>query len=63
MKSLRVQGIYVGSRAMLDASLNAFAAAGLTPVVDRTFPFAQAKDAFRYLASAQHFGKVVITLP
>ena len=63
MKTLRVQGIYVGSRAMLQASLSAFAKEGVSPVVDRTFPFAQAKDAFRYLASAQHFGKIVISLP
>jgi NADPH:quinone reductase len=32
------------------------------PHVDRTFPFAQAADAYRYLESNQQIGKVVITL-
>jgi hypothetical protein len=29
-------------------------------VIDRRFPFAEAKDAYRFLKSAKHFGKVVI---
>ncbi len=62
-KSLRVQGIYVGSRSMLREVLDAFVEGGIRPVVDRTYPFAEAQAAFRYLQSAQHFGKVVITLP
>jgi NADPH:quinone reductase-like Zn-dependent oxidoreductase len=32
----------------------------LRPVVDRVFPFDRAPDAFRYLESAAHFGKIVI---
>jgi len=32
------------------------------PHVDRTFPFEQAADAYRYLESNQQVGKVVITL-
>ncbi len=63
-KSLRVQGIYVGSRSMLEALANAVAAAdGMHPVVDRVFTFQQAKDAIHHLESATHFGKVVIALP
>lgn len=62
MKSLRLQGIYVGSRAMLAEVLDTFASSGLRPVVDRTFALKEAKDAIRYLASAQHFGKIVVTL-
>jgi NADPH:quinone reductase-like Zn-dependent oxidoreductase len=31
-------------------------------VVDRVYPFDQARAAYDYLASAQHFGKVVITI-
>lgn len=63
MKSLRVQGIYVGSRAMLVEVLAAFSTSGTKPVIDRTFAFSEWKDAFRYLESAAHFGKVAITLP
>ncbi|MCS6801145.1 MAG: NAD(P)H-quinone oxidoreductase [Chloroflexota bacterium] len=42
--------------------LSAFPAL-LTPVVDRTFPMAEAAEAHRYLAAGAHFGKVVLTLP
>jgi NADPH:quinone reductase-like Zn-dependent oxidoreductase len=60
MKSVRVQGIYVGSREMFEAMNRAIALHRLKPVVDRVFPFEQAADAFRYLESAAHFGKIVI---
>ncbi len=33
----------------------------LKPVVDQVFPFEDAKSAYRYLDSQQHFGKVVIS--
>jgi NADPH:quinone reductase-like Zn-dependent oxidoreductase len=32
----------------------------LRPVVDRVFPFAEAREALRYLESGSHFGKVCI---
>jgi NADPH:quinone reductase-like Zn-dependent oxidoreductase len=31
-------------------------------VVDRVFPFDQAREAYRYLESGAHFGKVVIAV-
>jgi NADPH:quinone reductase-like Zn-dependent oxidoreductase len=34
--------------------------AGIRPVIDKLFDFAHAHGAYEYLASAQHFGKVVI---
>jgi NADPH:quinone reductase-like Zn-dependent oxidoreductase len=60
MKNVRVQGIYVGSRALFEAMNRAIALHRLRPVVDRTFPFAEAPAAFRHLESGAHFGKVVI---
>ncbi|HYC65525.1 MAG TPA: NAD(P)-dependent alcohol dehydrogenase [Reyranellaceae bacterium] len=60
-RNLRVQGLYVGSRQMFDAMNRAIEAAALKPVIDKVFPFAQAKDAYRHLKSQQHFGKIVIT--
>ncbi|MGD0961616.1 MAG: NAD(P)-dependent alcohol dehydrogenase [Methylomonas sp.] len=58
----RLSGIFVGSRAMFE-DLNRFlSVAGIRPVVDRVFPFAQARDAYEYLQSAAHFGKVVIEI-
>ena len=59
-KSIRLDGIYVGSRAMFEAMNRAIAAAELRPVIDRTFPFTEAPAAFHHLESAQHFGKVVV---
>jgi NADPH:quinone reductase-like Zn-dependent oxidoreductase len=60
MKNVRVQGIFVGSRAMFEAMNRAIALHRLRPVVDRVFPFAEAPEALRYLESGAHFGKVVI---
>ena len=31
-------------------------------VIDKTFPFDQAAEAFRYMASGAHFGKVAIAV-
>jgi len=60
IKSVRVQGIYVGSREMFENMNRAIAAAGLKPVVDRVFAFEEAREALGYLASGAHFGKVCI---
>jgi NADPH:quinone reductase-like Zn-dependent oxidoreductase len=59
-KGLRVAGIYVGSVAMFEGLIRALEARQIEPVVDRTFGFGEARAAYEYLASAQHFGKVVI---
>lgn len=60
-KSVRLQGIYVGSVAMFEQMCQAIADHGIKPVIDRRFPFDNAPDAYRYQQSGQHFGKVVIT--
>jgi NADPH:quinone reductase-like Zn-dependent oxidoreductase len=39
----------------------AIAMHALRPVIDRTFPFAEAKEAYRHFEGRGHFGKVVIT--
>jgi NADPH:quinone reductase-like Zn-dependent oxidoreductase len=59
-KSLIVRGIYVGSRRMFEALNRAIVTTGLRPVVDRVFPFDEARAAYDHLASGAHFGKVVI---
>jgi NADPH:quinone reductase-like Zn-dependent oxidoreductase len=38
----------------------AIAANNIKPVIDRVFPFEEAKAAYHHLAAAGHFGKVVI---
>ena len=59
-KSIRLNGIYVGSRAMFLAMNAAIEAGGLKPVIDRRFAFADAPDAYRCMETAGHFGKIVI---
>jgi NADPH:quinone reductase-like Zn-dependent oxidoreductase len=60
VKGLRVQGIRVGSRAMFEDMNRAIAANGLRPVIDRVFPFDEAREALRHLEGASHVGKVVV---
>ena len=59
-KSLALNGIYVGSREMQEDLHSALEISGIHPVIDREFKFEQAKDAFEYLQSGKHFGKIVI---
>jgi NADPH:quinone reductase-like Zn-dependent oxidoreductase len=59
-KQIQVQGIFVGSRDMFDAMNRAITLHQLRPVVDRVFAFEEAREALRYMESAQHFGKIVI---
>lgn len=59
---LTIEGIYVGSRSMFAAMNRAISANSLEPVIDRVFGFAEAVDAYRYLRTANHFGKVVIRI-
>ena len=62
LQTLRVRGIFVGSVAIFEDMNRAIVANQLHPVVDRVFPFEQSADALRYMLSAQHIGKIVITL-
>jgi NADPH:quinone reductase-like Zn-dependent oxidoreductase len=59
-KTLRVFGIYVGSVAMFHRLNRALDASKIEPVIDKSFDFDQAKEAYEYLQSGSHFGKVVV---
>ncbi len=61
-KSLNVRGIYVGSCQMFEDMVRAIEVHSLKPVVDRVFAFEEARDAFHYMRSAGHFGKIVISV-
>jgi NADPH:quinone reductase-like Zn-dependent oxidoreductase len=60
MKKLTIQGVLVGSRAMLEDLVTAADANEVRPVVDRVFSFEQAREAVDYMASGQKIGKVMI---
>ncbi len=55
-----VQGISVGSTQMFEAMNRAVEANAIKPVIDKVFPFAEAKAAYHHMASGAHFGKIVI---
>lgn len=60
-QEIQVVGATMGSRDEL-AHLAAFCArTGVRPVVDRTYPLAEARDALARLAGGGHFGKIVVT--
>ncbi len=63
MKSVRLQGIYVGSRQMFEDMNREFCQhTHLKPVIDRIFEFGEVKDALKYMESAAHFGKIVVKI-
>jgi NADPH:quinone reductase-like Zn-dependent oxidoreductase len=59
-RGITVGAISVGSRADFEAMNRAIELHRLRPVIDRTFPFAEAKAAYRHFEGRGHFGKVVI---
>ena len=59
-KSIRLNGIYVGSTAMFEDMNAAIGANGLKPVIDQTVAFADAPKAYHAMEAAGHFGKIVI---
>ena len=59
-RSVKVTGIYVGSRADFEA-MNAFITQHqLRPLVDKVFTFDNAPAAYDHMASGNHMGKIVI---
>ncbi|KAF4575282.1 hypothetical protein EYR40_004983 [Pleurotus pulmonarius] len=55
-----VRGVLIGSVAQFKNMNRLISAHGLRPVVDKVFPFDQALEAYKYLESQAHVGKVVI---
>lgn len=60
VKNATLTGIFVGSKDHF-LRMNAFLERhAIRPIVDRIFPFEEAPEAYRYLQSGHHLGKVVI---
>jgi len=59
-RGITLGSISVGSRADFETMNRAIAMHHLHPVIDRTFPFSEAKEAYRHFERRAHFGKVVI---
>jgi NADPH:quinone reductase-like Zn-dependent oxidoreductase len=62
LKGASLRGIFVGSAAMAIALNQMIDRHAIKPVVDKVFPLDQAREAYRYQASPDLFGKVVIAL-
>ena len=60
MKNVRVQGIFVGSRAMFEAMNRAISLHRLRPVVDRVFAFEELREALKHMEAGAHFGKIAL---
>jgi NADPH:quinone reductase-like Zn-dependent oxidoreductase len=58
--SARVQGIYVGSRAMFKRMNRAVQFHAIKPVIDKVFPWTELADALRYMETQRHFGKICL---
>lgn len=62
MKNVRVSGIYIGSKRIFEEMDRAVEENKMRPVIDRVFPFAEAREALKYMESGSHFGKVVVRI-
>ncbi len=62
MKAIRLQGIFVGSKAMLEQMCSAVTVNKIEPVIDRRFEFKELPEALEYMANGSHFGKVVVDI-
>jgi NADPH:quinone reductase-like Zn-dependent oxidoreductase len=58
--SAKLQGLSVGSRDMFEAMCRAIDLHKIGPVVDKVFPWTDAKAAFSAMAGGEHFGKIVL---
>lgn len=58
-----VRGVVCGSRDMFEDLIRCVETNKIVPVVDKVFPFDQVQEAYRYLDSGKHFGKVCIEFP
>lgn len=59
-KAIKMHGIFVGSRQMFEDMNRLIAQNKITPIIDKTFDFSEAKDALKYMENGAHFGKIVI---
>lgn len=60
-RQIRVDSVFVGSVRHFQTMNEAIENWNIRPVVDRVFPFDQARQAYQCLERGEHFGKIVIT--
>lgn len=62
LKGGNMHGIFVGNRAMFENLNRCIEVNDIHPVIDRVFSFDEAPEAYDYMMSQAHFGKVVINI-
>ncbi len=63
MKTVKMHGIFVGSRQMFEQmNLLLCQHNHLKPIIDKTFEFGEVRDALKYMESGAHFGKIVVNI-
>jgi NADPH:quinone reductase-like Zn-dependent oxidoreductase len=60
MRRIKVQGVLVGSRKMLEDAVAAAAKNKIKPVIDKVFTFDRVVEAMQYMESGGKIGKIVI---
>ena len=61
-KNIRLQGVLVGSKEMFVRMNETLESTKLHPIIDHSFPFDEAVDAFTHQEKGNHFGKVCISV-
>jgi NADPH:quinone reductase-like Zn-dependent oxidoreductase len=61
-RQLSLLGSYMGGKAELIRAADLFFKGVVRPVIDRTFPLADAAEAHQRLEASEHFGKIVLVL-
>ena len=58
--SAKLQGLSVGSRDMFESMCRAIELHKIRPIVDKVFPWTEARAAFGAMRGGEHFGKIVL---
>lgn len=60
VKYITLKPMFAGTRLSFEAMNRAINLHGVKPLIDSVFPFAEARDAYNYLAKGEQLGKIVI---
>lgn len=61
-RSLRIDGITVGSRKEQHDMMRAIEASGIKPVISDRFPLSEIRQAFQHQSDHKHFGKIILSI-
>lgn len=62
LKGGSLHGVFVGNRRMFEQLVTAVETNDIHPVIDRVFRFEESPEAYRYMHSQAHMGKIVISI-